>query len=128
MPNDALPASPPLAFVVDDEPIIAFTLMMILNKNSYEAVAFTEPLVALRAAEVRSPDLLITDLAMPELNGIDLAIRFKAICPLAKVLLFSGAHSTSDRIEEAKREGFEFPILPKPVHPTELLAMLKQLQ
>jgi DNA-binding NtrC family response regulator len=118
VPNDALPASPPLAFVVDDEPIIAFTLMMILNKNGYEAVAFTEPLEALGAAEVRSPDLLITDVAMPELNGIDLAIRIKAIRPRCQVLLFSGAHSTSERIEEAKREGFEFPILAKPVHPT----------
>lgn len=124
---DAIPASPTLVFVVDDEEIIATTLAIILGGNGFEAVAFTHPLEALRAAEPRCPDILITDVAMPVLNGIDLAIQFKAIYPQCRVLLFSGALSTSARIEEARRKGFEFPILAKPVHPTELLAALRQL-
>jgi FixJ family two-component response regulator len=120
-------ASQTLAFVVDDEEIIATTLAMILRGSGFEAVAFTQPVEALRAAEVRCPAFLITDVAMPVLNGIDLAIQFKAIYPSCRVLLFSGALSTSARVDGAKEKGFEFPILAKPVHPKELLAKLKQL-
>jgi DNA-binding NtrC family response regulator len=122
-----IPASATLAFVVDDEEIIASTLAMILRGSGFEAVAFTQPLEALRAAEVRCPAFLITDVAMPVLNGIDLAIQFKAIYPRCRVLLFSGALSTSARVDGAREKGFEFPILAKPVHPMELLAQLKQL-
>ncbi len=125
--DDVKPASRTLAFVVDDEEIIATTLAMILNKSGFEAVAFTTPLEALRAAEARCPAVLITDVSMPVLNGIDLAIQFKAIYPRCKVLLFSGAFSTGARIEGAKQKGFDFPILAKPVHPIELLAKLQQL-
>lgn len=125
--DDVMPASQKLAFVVDDEEIIATTLAMILNGSGFEAAAFTQPLEAMRAAEARCPAFLITDVAMPALNGIDLAIQFKAIYPRCKVLLFSGALSTGARIEGAKQKGFEFPILAKPVHPNELLAKLKQL-
>ncbi len=122
-----MPASQMLAFVVDDEKVIATTLAMILNQSGFEAVAFTEPLEALRAAQARCPAFLITDVAMPGLNGIDLAIQFKAIHPDCTVLLFSGAPSTGTRLYEAKQKGHEFQILAKPVHPNELLAMLKQL-
>jgi FixJ family two-component response regulator len=125
--DDVTPASRTLAFVVDDEDIIATTLAMILNRSGFEAVAFTQPLEVLRAAEVRCPSFLITDVSMPVLNGIDLAIQFKAIYPRCRVLLFSGAFSTGARIDGAKQKGFEFPILAKPVHPNELLAKLKQL-
>jgi CheY-like chemotaxis protein len=125
--DDVKPISRTLVFVVDDEEIIATTLATILSGSGFETIAFTEPLKALRAAEARSPAILITDVAMPVLNGIDLAIQFKAIYPRCGVLLFSGAHSTGAQIEGAKRKGFEFPILAKPVHPIELLATLKQL-
>ena len=47
-----------LAYVVDDEETIAKTLALILNASGFEAVAFTEPLKALRAAAVRCPDFL----------------------------------------------------------------------
>ena len=63
-----------LAYVVDDEEVIATTLALILNRSGFEAVAFTEPLKALRAAEGKCPDFLITDVSMPLLNGIELGI------------------------------------------------------
>jgi DNA-binding response OmpR family regulator len=125
---DAMPASQALAYVVDDEEVIATTLALILSRSGFEAMAFTEPLEALRAAELRCPDFLITDVAMPGLNGIDLAIQFKAIYPRCRILLFSGALSTAARIDRAREKGAEFSILAKPVHPNELLATLKKLR
>jgi len=123
-----MPASQALAYVVDDEEVIATTLALILSRSGFDAKAFTEPLEALRAAELRCPDFLITDVAMPVMNGIDLAIQFKAICPRCRVLLFSGALSTAARIDGAREKGVEFSILAKPVHPNELLATLKKMR
>ena len=85
-------------FVVDDEEIIATSLAMILQKSGFEATSFTHPLKALEASGSESPDLLISDVMMPELNGIDLAIRMKEICPECKVLLFSGQANTHQKL------------------------------
>ncbi len=71
----------PRIFVVDDEATIASTLALILNSSGFSATAFTDPLEALRSAEAQCPDFLISDVVMPKLNGIDLAIQFKAIYP-----------------------------------------------
>lgn len=117
-----------LAYVVDDEEIIAKTLAMILNGSGFEAVAFTEPLKALEAAAIKGPDFLITDVSMPLLNGIELGIQFKAIYPACKVLLFSGALTTAPLLEGAGQKGFEFTILAKPVHPSDLLETLKRME
>jgi DNA-binding NtrC family response regulator len=116
-----------LAYVVDDERTIATTLALILNQSGFEAVAFTQPFEALRAAESRCPHFLITDVSMPLLNGIELGIQFKAIYPNCRVLLFSGALSTAPLLGSAQQKGFEFTILAKPVHPAELLETLNRM-
>jgi DNA-binding NtrC family response regulator len=108
-------------FVVDDEEIIATSLAMILQKSGFDATSFTHPLKALEASGSESPDLLISDVMMPELNGIDLAIRMKEICPECKVLLFSGQANTLSLLETARVNGNHFELIGKPVHPTDLL-------
>ena len=116
-----------LVFVVDDEKIIATTLAAILQNSGFEAVSFLDPLDALLAAESRCPDLLITDVMMPQLNGVDLGVQFKAIHPECKVLLFSGQAATSDLLQDARNKGHNFELLTKPVHPTDLLRAIKDL-
>ena len=117
----------PFAFVVDDETLIASTLAAILNASGFEAKAFTDPLAALKAAEARCPDFLISDVMMPKLNGIDLGMQFKAIYPQCRILLFSGQAATSDLLSHARSKGHDFPLLAKPVHPTDLLAALEEI-
>lgn len=117
-----------LIYVVDDEATIANTLALILEGSGFEAVPFTEPIQALRAAESRCPDILITDVSMPMMNGIDLSIQFKAIYPACRILLFSGAMRTAGLLADAERKGHNFKILAKPVHPKELLAKLERLE
>ena len=111
-------------FVVDDETTIANTLVLILQSFNYDAVAFTDPLDALYAAEVHCPDLLLTDVMMPQLNGVDLGVQFKAIHPQCKVVLFSGNTKTGEIVENAARKGHSFELLAKPVHPKDLVATI----
>jgi CheY-like chemotaxis protein len=111
----------PRIFVVDDEQVIAVTLAAILNQAGFHAVAFNLPLEALEAARAGQPDLLLTDVVMPKLSGIDLAIQVRELLPLCKVLLFSGMPDTADLLSDSAAQGHTFQVLAKPVHPTELL-------
>jgi DNA-binding NtrC family response regulator len=114
-------------FIVDDEHLIASTLAAILNMHGYSATSFTSPLEALAAAGLRAPDLLISDVVMPVLSGVDLAIQIKAECPDCKILLFSGQASTQDLLEDARRHGHDFQVLQKPIHPSAMLASIRAL-
>jgi|ERR1700683_5399428 DNA-binding NtrC family response regulator len=120
-------ASPVTIYVVDDEPVIASTLAAILNASGFQATAFTDPETALETSKSVKPSLLLTDVVMPEMNGIDLAIQFKSVCPDCKVLLFSGQAATSDLMDSASIAGHDFELLAKPVHPTDLLAAIRNL-
>jgi DNA-binding NtrC family response regulator len=108
-------------FVVDDEHVIATTLVAILQMNGFSAMPFSCAREALNAARLQAPDLLISDVMMPDMSGIDLAILMTAQCPGCKVLLFSGQAATSDLLQDAREKGYNFRLLSKPVHPTDLL-------
>jgi DNA-binding NtrC family response regulator len=118
----------PITYVVDDERLIAFTLAAILKNSGFAAVAYTNPLDALKAAESEAPALLISDVVMPEMTGIELAVRFKSLHPACKVLLFSGQAATADLLNTAKQEGHDFVLLQKPIHPKDLLAAIGTLR
>jgi len=117
--------SKPRVLVADDERVIADTLAMILNQSGFEARAAYSGETVLELAPTFKPDMLISDVIMADLNGIDTAIRIRAILPEIKVLLFSGQAATADLLEKARKEGYEFDILSKPVHPQDLLSRLR---
>lgn len=112
-------------FVVDDEEVIATTLGMILRQRGFDAHSFKLPLEALHAARTMAPDLLISDVVMPLLSGIELAIRIREHCPNCKVLLSSGQAATANLLEAARAGGLDFEVLAKPVHPTDLLNRIR---
>ena len=115
----------PKVLVVDDERVIADSLAMILNQSGFEARAVYSGEKALEAASELKPDMLISDVIMAGLNGIDAAIRIRALLPRIKILLFSGQAATADLLEKARAKGYEFEILAKPVHPHDLLTKLR---
>lgn len=115
-------------FVVDDEANIASTLATILRIHGFDARFFTEPLQALSAARFECPDFLISDVVMPRLSGIDLAIQMQQNCPLCRVLLFSGLAGNSDMFQTARDSGHAFELLAKPVHPNVLLARIRKVK
>jgi DNA-binding NtrC family response regulator len=115
-------------YVVDDEDVIASTLAMILRfQGGFNARSFNSPVEALSAARSDPPDLLISDVVMPVLTGIELAVQMQVLCPQCKVMLFTGHVSTADMLEPARLNGYSFEVLSKPVHPADLLARILQL-
>jgi DNA-binding response OmpR family regulator len=112
-------------FVVDDEQTIASTLAAILRMNGFTAWFFTTPFEALAAAQSYRPYLLIADVVMPGLSGVELAISMSAQFPEMKILLFSGQAATSDLLGEANKRGHDFQLLGKPLHPAVLISRIR---
>lgn len=115
----------PKILVADDERVIADSLATILNMSGFEARAVYSGEMALEQAPSFAPDMLISDVIMDNLTGIDAAIRIRALLPQIKILLFSGQAATADLLENARAQGYEFEILAKPVHPQDLLNKLR---
>lgn len=111
--------------VADDEQVIANTLAIILNQAGFEALAVYSGEKALEALDTFVPDMLISDVIMSGMTGIEAAIITRQRLPKCKILLFSGQAATADLLEKARSDGHEFEILAKPVHPTDLLAKLR---
>jgi DNA-binding response OmpR family regulator len=120
-----VPHMKPVVFVVDDEAVIAQTLAVILNQAGFQATAFDRPEKAIAARAELAPDLLISDVMMPGMTGVELAIHFREAQPDCKILLFSGQAATADLLREAREQGYDFDLLSKPVHPADLLAKLR---
>jgi DNA-binding NtrC family response regulator len=111
-------------FVVDDEPLIASTLALILQRKGFETYSYTDPRLALAASKTLAPDLLISDVSMPDVSGIELAIYMSDQHPGCLILLFSGEATTTDLLRHAREDGHDFLLLTKPIHPSDLLGQI----
>jgi CheY-like chemotaxis protein len=116
----------PRVLVVDDEQIIANTLTQILNLSGYSATAAYSGEKAVEVAPALRPDILISDVIMFGMTGIDAAIAIQHSVPGCRVVLLSGQASTADLLHRAEGQGCRFEVLAKPVHPRVLLSMLRK--
>ncbi|WP_158823334.1 response regulator [Granulicella sp. S156] len=125
MPEKTSNTVKPRVLVADDEQVIANTLAIILNQSGFDARAVYSGEKAIEAIDEFQPDMLISDVIMTGMTGIEAAIQMREKLPKCKILLFSGQAATADLLERARSQGHEFEILAKPVHPTDLLAKLR---
>jgi len=113
--------------VVDDEHLITDTICAILNANGFNAVGAYNGDEALQSAAELSPDVVLTDVLMPRMSGVDLGIKLRDQFPELKIILLSGQASTSWMIQRAEADGYHFTLFPKPIHPDDLIARLRKL-
>lgn len=71
----------------------------------------------LEVFRVRTPNLLISDVVMPGMTGVELGIGIGRDFPACQVLLFSGQAATAEMLDDASAHGHSFELLAKPVHP-----------
>jgi CheY-like chemotaxis protein len=110
--------------VVDDEKLVADSLSEILRCFNYDASAFYNGETAIEAARQKCPDFVLSDVVMPTLNGVETVLKIREICPNARVILLSGNAATTDLLRQARVQGHDFELLPKPIHPDEILKRL----
>jgi DNA-binding NtrC family response regulator len=113
--------------VVDDERLIADSLAQILNMVGFNASSRYSGPQAIDQAGIDPFDVLISDVVMEEMTGIDAAIEICKVLPNCKVLLISGNHRTGDMLKEAQERGHNFDIVAKPVHPSEIIERIKAM-
>ena len=117
----------PIVLVVDDESAIADTVTEILSRNGYAAMATYDGNDALETALLAPPELLITDVMLPGMTGIELAITIRRIFPDCKILLCSGQAAALDLLASARNDGHHFTLLTKPVHPRDMLTRVAEV-
>jgi CheY-like chemotaxis protein len=117
----------PLVLIADDEALVAETLVEILGDEGFRAVSVPDGMAAVEFVRNEKPDIVICDVMMPNLNGIEAAKQIREIVPDTRILLFSGQAATMELLQEAEMKGFSFEILAKPVKPELLLAAITRL-
>ena len=112
----------PRVAVVDDEHVVADTLAEILSLHGYEAKALYSGEAAIREADEFRPEIVLSDVYMQGIDGVEAAIQIRQRCPACRIILFTASsmrHTIQARIRIL---GFEF--LHRPLHPWDVLALL----
>ena len=116
--------APALIFVIEDELSIARLVQSVLVEFGFEVECFHTGASALRRLAVRRPDLCITDLGLPDMDGIDLVRQISQQCPCG-LLILSGRGHTADRIMGLELGGDDY--VTKPFEPRELVARVRSI-
>lgn len=110
--------------IADDERMIADTLATILGLHGFEARTAYDGREAVENARQWRPHILLTDVLMPVMDGIDAAIAICRMLPECRIVLLSGVASITDLAGEIQNRGYSFEILRKPIPPEDLMAWL----
>jgi DNA-binding response OmpR family regulator len=113
--------------IVDDEKGIVETLTAILRMKGYQVDAAVDGLDGYEKTRLLRPELVISDISMPKLNGVEMAIKIASELPGIRILLFSGQAMTLELLQQARTRGYSFDCLMKPFHPLELISKIEAL-
>jgi two-component system, LuxR family, response regulator FixJ len=95
-------------FFVDDEPKVCKAVSLILSRQCYEVYCFANGPTCLKALLLQDCDLLITDVNMPEMDGVELLTKVKRIRPLLPVLVVTGYGDIPLAVRAVKAGALEF--------------------
>jgi DNA-binding NtrC family response regulator len=115
---------PKKILVVDDEKIVGDMAKIILQNEGYEVDTFIDSVLALDAIRDKRYDLVVTDLMMENVSGMDILREVNQLYPDTKVIMLT-AYATLDATIEAIRERI-FDFFPKPVKIEELKRSVKK--
>ncbi len=110
--------------VVDDYADSAISLQWLLQAWGYEAHIATDGPTALQIAESYRPDVVILDLAMPEMDGFEVAKRLRLLDPHKPIIITHSGYNTKDDIRSALEVGCIY-YLTKPAEPDEIQRLLE---
>ncbi|RMF61872.1 MAG: sigma-54-dependent Fis family transcriptional regulator, partial [Calditrichaeota bacterium] len=112
-------------FVVDDEDILRITMCDDLQDAGYEVEAFANPLEALESIRKKEVDVVITDIKMPQMDGIELLGKIKEVRPDTYVIVMTAYSSVDSAVEAMKKGAYDY--IAKPFKLDEMLLMLERI-
>jgi DNA-binding NtrC family response regulator len=112
-------------WIVDDERIIRVTLSDDLRDAGYEVMEFAEATAVLAALQQTVPDIIITDLKIPGMDGIELLQKVKTIAPSVSIVMMT-AHGTTENAVKAMKLG-AYDYLLKPFQTDEVLLLISRI-
>ncbi len=116
--------SKPRVLVIDDEEIVRISCRKCLTPEGYEADVAANGADGLRLARENHYDVILTDLKMPDMDGMEFLMTMKEMQPEAKVIMITG-YSTVEHAEEATRLG-AYNYIEKPFTPDTLIAAVNE--
>ena len=126
--SEALAAAALRVAVIDDEPDAVLMLLTLLRSEGYNAKGFGSARAALRELRAFDPDVVVSDVSMPFMNGWELAREIRQIMGERPTLIgISGQYMRGPDKVLAELAGFNF-YLTKPCDPKELMALLAPLK
>ncbi len=105
-------------FVIDDDDVMLLSCRRILEKDGYQVETFNSGVEGLQRIQQVQPELLLVDLKMPELDGLQVIERVRGISPEIVIAVITGYATISTAVEAMKAGAYDF--LPKPFTPDEL--------
>ena len=116
--------TPPTVLIADDDRSIRTVLSQALGRSGYQVRSTSNAATLWRWVEDGEGDLVITDVVMPDENGLDLIPRIKRVRPDLRVIVMSAQSTLMTAVKAAQRGAFEY--LPKPFDLKELLAVVSR--
>jgi DNA-binding NtrC family response regulator len=116
--------SRPRILVIDDEEIVRISCRKCLAPEGFEVDVAANGADGLRLAREHQYDLILTDLKMPDMDGMEFLLTMKGMRPEAKVIMITG-YSTVEHAEEATRLG-AYNYIEKPFTPDALISAAKE--
>jgi len=98
--------------IADDERTIRETVSMILNEEGYDTNAVSNGKEALELLEEKNYDILITDIKMPEMDGMELINQSFKICPQTSVIIITAHGSIESAIDALRKGAFDYILKP----------------
>ena len=103
--------------VVEDEAVVLQTLQLILKQHGYEVRGARDGAEALAIATEFAPSILLCDINLPDMDGIQISLRVKDAFPACRIVLLSGEITSTELLEEAETRGYRLRYWPsRPSH------------
>jgi DNA-binding response OmpR family regulator len=116
------PAAPDV-LVVDDDPIVRDVLLRYLDRAGFRTVAAADGIAAVKTYEQHRPQLVVLDLMLPGLDGIEVFRRIRAVDPRSAVIMLTARGQQTDRIAGLESGADDY--VAKPFSPREVVARVK---
>ncbi len=107
--------------IIDDEPKMAGILKRVLSKQGYEVVTTSEPKQGLTILQSQPVQIILCDLKMPGMDGIEVLERAKQIQPQAEFIMMTAYATAQTAVESMKKGAYDYLIKPFPLDELKIL-------